>query len=149
MVVVAGSINLDLVARVSRLPAPGETVAGSAFEVTPGGKGANQALAARHANAGVVMYGAVGSDSFADAALENLLGAGVELAVARVHAPTGVALINVDEHGENSITVVAGANGFVRSAQVPDARLVAGNTLLMQLEVPLEEVRMLAARAHA
>ena len=149
MVVVFGSINLDLVARVPRIPAPGETLAGTGFDVAPGGKGANQALAARHAGAHVVMYGATGTDSFADAALLNLASAGVEIDVARVPVPTGVALINVDDRGENAITVVAGANALARATQVPDARLGAGTTILMQLEVPLAQIESLAARAHA
>ena len=149
MVVVFGSINLDLVARVPRIPAPGETLAGTAFDVAPGGKGANQAHAARHAGAQVVMYGATGNDSFAAAALVNLVAAGVELELAHVAAPTGVALINVDDRGENAITVVAGANSLARSTQVPDARLCPSNTVLVQLEVPLAEIESLAARAHA
>ena len=79
MVVVFGSINLDLVARVARMPAPGETVSGSTFATLPGGKGANQALAARRAGADVALYGAVGRDSFAPVALANLAAAGVRL----------------------------------------------------------------------
>lgn len=149
MVVVFGSINLDLLARVPRIPAPGETLMGTAFTVAPGGKGANQALAARGAGAQVVMHGAVGNDAFADVALRNLVAASVELNVARVPVPTGVALINVDEHGENAITVVAGANALARAAQVPDGQIERRNTILMQLEVPIAEVEMLAARARS
>jgi ribokinase len=148
MVVVFGSINLDLVARVPRLPRPGETIAGTDFAMAPGGKGANQALAARRAGAAVAMFGAVGSDAFAAAALGNLVAAGVDLAgVAAVPASTGVALINVDARGENAITVVAGANAHARAALVPAAAIGAGTTLLMQLEVPVPEVAALAARA--
>jgi ribokinase len=150
MVVVFGSINLDLVARVARIPAPGETVAGRTLATLPGGKGANQALAARGAGAGVAMHGAVGADAFADAALANLHAAGVDLAgVATVAAPTGVALINVADDGENAITVVPGANALARAESVPDGSLARGVTLLMQLEVPVAEVAALAARAHA
>jgi ribokinase len=149
MVVVFGSINLDLVARVARMPAPGETLSGSTFATLPGGKGANQALAARRAGAEVALYGAVGRDGFASTALANLAAAGVELdGVVPVDTGTGVALIHVDDRGENAITVVPGANGLARAAQVPDERLVAGNTLLMQLEVPMPEVEALATRAH-
>jgi len=150
MIVVFGSINLDLVARVSRIPAPGETLAGTSFVTAPGGKGANQALAARQAGAYVVLYGAVGRDDFARAALANLASAGVDLSgVASVDAPTGVALINVDAKGENAITVVAGANAHAQADRVPQDALGSGNTLLMQLETPIHEVAALAARARA
>ena len=150
MVVVFGSINVDLVARVPRLPAPGETIAGRSLATLPGGKGANQALAARHAGAAVTLVGAVGRDGFAAVALANLAAAGVDLThVAAVDTPTGVALINVDDRGENAITVVPGANARVRADDVPDPLLLPGGTLLMQLEVPLAEVVALAHRAHA
>ena len=150
MVIVFGSINLDLVARVGSIPRPGETLLANAFATTPGGKGANQALAARLAGAQVSMAGAVGRDAFADAALANLARSGVDLrAVARVEEPTGVALINVDDAGENAITVVAGANARAGASQVADDWLVPGNTLLMQLEVPIEEVACLASRARS
>lgn len=150
MVVVFGSVNLDLVARVPRIPAPGETIAGRALASLPGGKGANQALAARRAGASVAMVGAVGRDGFAALALANLAASGVDLTrVATVDAPTGVALVNVDDRGENAITVVPGANAHVRADDVPDALLAPGGTLLMQLEVPVAEVVGLARRAHA
>lgn len=150
MIIVFGSINLDLVARVPRMPQPGETLSGSTFAMFPGGKGANQALAARRAGARVAMYGAVGRDAFAEPALASLTAAGVvQDGVARVDAPTGVALIHVDAKGENAITVVAGANGHAAAAGVPTAELCATATLLMQLEVPLAEVRALAATATA
>src|SRR5262245_5861252 len=124
MVIVFGSINLDLVAVAAQIPRPGETVAGRSFRTYPGGKGANQALAARRAGANVSMYGAVGRDDFARLALANLVAASVDLdGVANVDAPTGVALINVDAHGDNAITVVLGANALARAAQVPDAAL--------------------------
>jgi ribokinase len=149
MVVVFGSINLDLVARVPSIPAPGETLAALGYKTYPGGKGANQALAARLAGAQVALYGAVGHDAFAAPALANLAAAGVDLGgVTRVDAPTGVALINVDRHGENAITVVAGANAQARAAQVPPERLGAGCTLLMQLETGVGEVAALADRAR-
>jgi ribokinase len=149
MVIVFGSINLDLVARVPRIPRPGETLAGTDFQTAPGGKGANQALAARAAGAAVAMYGAVGEDVFADAALVNLESAGVDLHVARERHATGIALINVDDRGENAITVVGGANALVRASAVDDRELGPGSTVLMQLEVPHREVASLAARAHA
>ena len=150
MVLVFGSINVDLVAQVGHLPGPGETVAGASFVIAPGGKGANQALAARHAGAPVALHGAVGDDAFAVAALANLQVAGVDLAgVMQVAGPTGVALVNVDARGENAITVVPGANAQARAAQVPAAALRAGTTVLLQLELPVTEVAALARRARS
>lgn len=150
MVIVFGSINLDLVARVDAIPRPGETRLGTSFVTVPGGKGANQALAARHAGARVAMVGAVGRDAFADAAIANLARAGIDLTgVARVEGPTGVALISVDASGENAITVVPGANACACASQVHDDALTPGNTLLMQLEVPLPEIAALAHRARS
>ncbi len=150
MVVVFGSINLDLVARVPRIPAPGETIAATALDVLPGGKGANQALAARTAGAAVALFGAVGTDAFAADALVHLRAAAVDLAgVAAVAGATGLAMIDVDGAGENAITVVPGANAHAQAAQVPDRALDRDTTLLLQLEVPVVEVAALAARAHA
>ena len=149
MVVVFGSINLDLVAQVARMPVPGETVRGQAFATAPGGKGANQALAAARAGASVKMFGAVGRDAFGAAALANLEASGVDLAgVIAVDAATGVAVIHVDAHGENAITVVAGANDEAHAGQVPDEALRPDAVLVMQLEVPLAEVMALAGRAR-
>jgi ribokinase len=149
MVVVFGSINLDLVAKVARIPLAGETLSGSSFDSMPGGKGANQALAAARAGAQVKMFGAVGRDAFAASSLANLEASGVDLSgVVAVDAPTGVALIHVDARGQNAITVIAGANGDARAIQVPDADLGPGRTLVLQLEVPLAEVQQLAARAN-
>src|SRR5439155_2143172 len=105
-VAVVGSINLDLVARCPTLPRPGETVSASSLRRVPGGKGANQAVAAARLGARVRMVGCVGSDAFAEEALAGLRDAGVELDVREVDAPTGLALIAVDERGENQIVVV-------------------------------------------
>jgi len=150
MIVVFGSINVDLVATVERLPSAGETLRGRSFSMSPGGKGANQALAARRAGASVALYGAVGRDPFANSALALLREDGVDLAnVQSVAAATGVALIHVDAKGENAITVVAGANGRATAAQVPDDALGASTTVVMQLETPLAEVEALTRRAHA
>lgn len=111
MITVLGSINMDLVALVERLPGPGETVSGSSFTTSPGGKGANQALAARRDGADVRMVGAVGGDAFAQEALQILREAGIDLKdVSTSTAYTGTALIYVAENGENTITVVPGAN---------------------------------------
>jgi ribokinase len=136
---VVGSINLDLVARVERLPRSGETISGAALERVPGGKGANQAVAAARLGARVAFRGAVGEDSFADEALAGLWEAGVELEV-DVADVTGIALILVDEAGENQIVVVPGANGHVRPGR-------ASGAVLCQLEIPVETVEAAAADA--
>ncbi len=150
MVVVFGSINLDLIAQVARMPLPGETLAGTSFSTSPGGKGANQALAARRAGANVRMFGAVGRDAFAASALANMEAGGVDLAgVVDLDRSTGVALIHIDTRGENTITVVAGANGDARAAQVPDDALGPDATLVFQLEVPLGEIEALVRRARS
>jgi ribokinase len=149
MVIVFGSANLDLVARVARLPRPGETLAGLDFAMLPGGKGANQALAARRSGAEVMFVGAVGDDPFAAMALAGLAAAGVGLAaVRRIAVPTGVALIHVDATGENCITVVAGANAHADPEAIPDAVLGPDATLVLQLEVPLPAVEAAAVRAR-
>jgi ribokinase len=140
-ITVVGSINLDLIATVERLPAPGETVTGGDFSTAPGGKGANQALAARRAGAQVRMIGAVGKDAFAGEALSLLEGGGVDLShVGRMHAPTGTALILVDAKGENVIAVVPGANKSVLPGDLAAAGLKKGEYLLLQQEIPLETV---------
>jgi ribokinase len=150
VVVVFGSINLDLVSRVERFPAPGETLAGSSFVTYPGGKGANQALAAARAGARVRLYGAVGRDAFADAAMRLLLAGGVDLRdVARVDAPTGCATIFVTATGENCIVVVAGASQHADPASVPDSLLTREAVLVLQQEVPAAANEALIRRAHA
>jgi ribokinase len=125
---VVGSINLDLVARVETLPRAGETLAGRDFVRVPGGKGANQAVAAARLGARVRMIGAVGDDPLADEALAGLLEAGVELELTRT-GTTGIALILVDDAGENQIVVVPGANDTVPPVSPQGA-------VLCQLEVP-------------
>jgi ribokinase len=148
MVVVFGSINLDLVTRVPRLPAPGETLIGSGFASYPGGKGANQALAAARTGAVVRMYGAVGRDAAAASALALLRAASVDVAGVRaVDAPTGCATILVDDAGENAIVVVPGANERVDPDAVPDAVLAPRAILLLQQEVPPSANAALIARA--
>ncbi|MDX6475765.1 MAG: ribokinase, partial [Gaiellaceae bacterium] len=134
---VVGSINLDLVARVARLPRAGETLTGTAFERFPGGKGANQAVAAARLGAQVRMIGAVGTDPFAEEALAGLRSAGVELSLQQ-EGTTGIAVILVAADGENQIVVVPGANAQVEP-QSP------GGAVLSQLEVP-DEVVLAAAR---
>lgn len=150
MIVVFGSINADLVARVAALPREGETQLARGYAVHAGGKGANQALAARRAGAAVVLAGAAGDDSFAEIALSSLRAAGVDLSrVAAVDGPTGLALIHVDTQGRNTITVVPGANARARENLISDAILTPATTLVLQLEVPKGEVDALARRAKA
>ncbi|BDG62355.1 ribokinase [Caldinitratiruptor microaerophilus] len=148
-IVVVGSLNLDLVARVPRRPLPGETVLGSALEQHPGGKGANQAVAAARLGARVAMVGAVGADGFGDALLASLRRDGVETrwVERRAGSGTGVALITVDDQAENSIIVIPGANGLVDPEQVARATpaIRAARVMLLQLEIPLPAV-MAAAR---
>jgi ribokinase len=149
MVIVFGSINLDLVTRVARFPAPGETVGAESFATYPGGKGANQALAAARAGAAVRLYGAVGTDAFADAALALLAAGGVDLdGVTRAAAPTGCATILVDAHGENCIAVASGANAHADPEAVPDSVLTPGTVVVLQHEVPAHANAVLIARAH-
>ena len=137
MIVVFGSLNVDLVTQVERLPGAGETVIGPAYDLHPGGKGANQALAARRAGAEVVLVGAVGRDAFADIALSLLAADGVDLShVARVEAPTGAAFIAVDAAGSNQIVVAAGANALARADALASLALGEDDILLLQREVP-------------
>ena len=150
MILVFGSLNIDLVVRVKSLPAPGETVLGPSYDVVAGGKGANQALAAARAGAAVAMLGAVGKDAFGEIALADLAVAGVDLAgVARRGARTGAAFITVDRKGENEIVVASGANLKTRQSQVPDAALGTATLVVLQMEVPVRENWALARRARA
>ncbi|HSL27117.1 MAG TPA: ribokinase [Acidimicrobiia bacterium] len=143
-ITVVGSVNLDLVMRVPRLPVAGETVTGGRFSRHPGGKGANQALAARRMGAEVVLVAAVGDDEVAEAALTLLEEAAVDLSRCWIHEnlPTGVASILVDENGENLIAVAPGAN----HALAPEALELRGDeAVICQLEIPLETVEAAAA----
>lgn len=143
-VCVVGSINLDLVARCERLPAPGETVTDATFERIPGGKGANQAVAAGRLGADVTFVGCVGNDSLADEALTTLVEEGVGLDVLKVDAPTGVALVLVDSRGENQIVVAPGANAALGP---DDVGPLADTAVLSQLEVPGATVAAAARKA--
>ncbi len=152
MITVFGSINMDLVATTPRLPKPGETVPGTGFATAAGGKGANQALAARRAGADVRMVGAVGQDEFAGPALNLLDQAGTDLAaVARVDGPTGTALILVGGDGENMIAVVPAANGTVSAEQAEKAvgGMKSGDILMLQQEVPANSVKAALNAAKA
>jgi ribokinase len=144
-VTVVGSVNLDLVAQVERLPRAGETVTDAVLARIPGGKGANQAVAAARLGARVAMIGCVGDDSFRDEALAGLVDAGVDLTRVRtVDGSTGVALVTVAADGENTIVVTPGANARLTADDVD----VAGDTVtLAQLEVPQEAVARAAEQS--
>jgi ribokinase len=139
VITVLGSTNLDLIGTVSRIPKPGETVPGGVFSMAAGGKGANQALAARRAGAEVRMVAAAGTDSFADEALKLLRADGVDLSKVRtVEGATGIAMIFVDAHGENVIAILPGANGTMAAADADAALggLGIGSVLMLQQEIP-------------
>ncbi|KQY88066.1 MULTISPECIES: ribokinase [unclassified Brevundimonas] len=143
---VIGSINLDFVASAPRLPRAGETVTGATLARHPGGKGANQALAAQRLGAEVCLIGRVGRDGMAEEAMGLLLAEDVDVAgvITDAAAPTGVALIAVDPQGENQIVVAAGANHSVMPEQLP-ARIET--PLILQLELPVETVEAAVGRA--
>lgn len=154
-IVVLGSLNMDFVVKVDRLPAPGETALGSNFQMIPGGKGANQACAVGRiggSNVSAWMIGRVGYDVFADHLKASLSAAGVD--VSTVHAtrshPTGVALIWVDAKGQNSIVVASGANFALEPSDVEAFRpvLIGARYALFQLETPLPAVAAALALAH-
>ena len=147
-IVVVGSINMDLVAHTPRIPVPGQTLIGTGFDTTPGGKGANQAVAAARLGYPVQMVGMVGEDVFGQALLDNLTRAGVgTAAVARVPGPSRVASILVAGNGENSIVVVPGANGKVYPAYIDKqaALIRCAGMVLCQLELPIETVSLVLA----
>lgn len=146
MIVVFGSINIDLVTQVERLPGAGETVLGPNYAVHPGGKGANQALAARRAGAEVALIGATGRDGFGETALSLLTADSVDLShVARLDTPTGAAFIAIDRQGANQIIVAAGANAKAEPDALRQMSLSSDDILLLQREVP-EEACLEAAR---
>ena len=152
MILVFGSLNIDLVARVPVIPGPGRTVLAPSYETHFGGKGANQAVAAaRIAGAGkVAMAGRVGRDGFGDEAIKNLAANGVDTdLIVRTQEPTGCAFITVDAGGENAITVASGANLAARAADVPAARLTADTVLVLQMEVPFAEALTVARKTKA
>ncbi|GIL26383.1 ribokinase [Actinocatenispora comari] len=150
-VVVLGSANMDLVATTARLPGRGETIAGEQFRQVPGGKGANQAIAAARAGGTVRFAGAVGDDDLGRRILAALAAAGVDTtAVVRTDVPTGTAHITVAAGGDNTIVVVPGANGTLTELLPAHAAAIdAADTLLLQLELPLPVVRAAAHHAHA
>jgi len=146
-ILVVGSLNMDLVVRAPRFPAPGETISGEDLAIIPGGKGANQAVAAARLGAAVSMLGRVGSDVFGQSLLDNLTKNKVNTSrVRRDTAATGTATIIVDAHGQNSIVLSPGANGKVSPddvADLPDAKI-----LILQFEIPSETVLRAAQQAR-
>jgi ribokinase len=148
LITIVGSINLDLIATVERLPEPGETVRSGGYSTAPGGKGANQALAAARAGGQVRMIGAVGKDGFATEALACLKEGKVQLSCVReAAAATGIALIFVDAKGENVIVVAPGANDTVLAGDLAKARFAKGEVVLLQHEIPLATVEAALAAA--
>lgn len=143
-VAVVGSLNMDLVVRVPRLPVAGETLAGHTFDQVPGGKGGNQAVAAARLGARVAMIGRVGADGNGASLRAGLQAEGIDCAALDTSeaAPTGVALISVDEEGRNSIVIVAGSNGELTPADIArhEAVLASANVIVCQLETPPDTV---------
>jgi len=143
-IVVVGSLNSDLVASVNRFPDAGETVMGTGFQMNPGGKGGNQAVAAARLGGAVAMIGAVGDDAFGNAQLASLQREGIDVnGVERIRdQPTGTALIEVDQGGENRIVVVPGANGKLNPDHILKHKglIEAASVVLVQLEIPLDTV---------
>jgi ribokinase len=144
-VTVIGSLNMDLVARAPRLPRPGETLAGHAFAQVPGGKGGNQAVAAARLGAQVAMIGCVGDDSNGATLKGSLEAEGIDCSAlaTSADAPTGVALIVVDDASQNAIVIVAGSNAEVSPARIEeqDALLARADVIVCQLETPVDTVR--------
>jgi ribokinase len=150
MIVVVGSLNLDLVARVERMPRPGETVLALGYAEHAGGKGANQAVAAARAGARVAMVGRVGQDDAGRRLRDGLAEDGIDVAEVRpVDAPTGRALIEVDEDGQNRIVVVPGANHAWRAPDLPREVLEEAELVILQREIPDRVVAGAIRRARA
>lgn len=150
--IVIGSLNMDLIVRTPRIPAPGETILGQTFSTAPGGKGANQAVAAARLGTPVKMIGRLGADEFGKTLRSQLHAVGVDTQFVGEdgEAATGVALISVDDHGQNSIIVVPGANGRVGRSDVDAARdaIRSARVVVAQLEIPLDTVAYALRAAH-
>ncbi|WP_169569666.1 ribokinase [Sneathiella limimaris] len=150
MITVFGSINIDQVYQVQDFPKPGETIIGKGYLEVPGGKGANQAVAARRSGAVVRMIGCVESSGMPNSALKYLISDDVNLdALQKVESPTGSASIWVSDQGENSIIVNPGANALIKAELVADESIANSAYLLMQMEVPVEENLKLIERAKS
>jgi ribokinase len=151
-ILVVGSSNTDMVIRVSKIPKPGETVLGGEFTMAPGGKGANQAVAAARAGGHVTFVARVGDDVFGERALRNFEADGIDtrFVFRTPGAPSGIALINVDGKGENCISVASGANALLSAGDIEkaDEAFNAADIVLLQLETPMETVRAAAKKAR-
>ena len=151
-IVVVGSLNMDLIVRSPHIPIPGETVLGNAFGTAAGGKGANQAVAASRLGAQVTMVGCVGTDNYGQVLVDGLQADRVDTRFIRRDPinSTGVALITVDDEGENSIVVVSGANWYLTPVDVELAteELAMADVLLLQLETPLDVIEQAARIAN-
>lgn len=151
VILVIGSLNMDLVVRAPRHPQPGETLLGSGFDTFPGGKGANQAVAAARLGGAVRMIGRVGDDAFGQSLLATLQNDGVDMryVLCTPGASTGIAQITVSDAGQNNIVVVPGANGRLSPADIQAAALAFedASVVVMQLEIPLETVEEAARLA--
>ena len=149
-VLVVGSLNADLVVKSPRFPQPGETISGEDLQIIPGGKGANQAVAAARQGVKTAMLGRVGSDSFAPFLVDNLKSNQVDTSHVTVDSSaTGTAIIVVDANGQNSIVLSPGANGNVSPADVDSASFLNSKLLLLQLEIPTPTVLHAAQQARA
>lgn len=149
MIVVFGSINVDILMKVACLPRPGETVHCPSYDLIAGGKGANQACAAARAGGKVAMVGQIGRDVWGEEATRLMAGAGVNLSCVELSdRPTACGTVWIDENAENAIIVASGANLTARSSQVPDEWLSPENSLVLQMEVPPEENWSLIERAY-
>jgi ribokinase len=148
-IIVVGSLNADLVVRTPRFPQPGETISGEDLQIIPGGKGANQAVAAARQGTPTAMVGRVGRDSFGPDLINNLKQNGVDTERVQTdpESATGTAIIIVDTNGQNSIVLSPGGNGKVTPADVEEIPFSEATLLLLQLEIPVEAVLAAARRA--
>lgn len=150
MIIVFGSINMDMAIRVEKLPVPGETVLSNDYVLYPGGKGANQALAAARAGSKVALIGRVGTDNYGKECTDSIKRDGVMVSgVAKSDLPTGSAIVAVEQSGQKQIIVMSGANAEVTHDQIPDEILLPQNLLLMQMELPVEQTVAILERAKA
>lgn len=152
VITIVGSVNMDAIARVAELPQPGQTVLARSMDRLPGGKGANQAVAAARAGSEVAFVGRIGSDTYGEELRANLVRVGVDVGNLCIDDtnPTGLAMITVDDHGENSIVVVPGANGQISTDDVERAwgKIERSRVLVAQLEIPVQTVYETARAAR-
>ena len=151
-ILVVGSFNTDMVIKTTKIPAPGETILGGKFMMTPGGKGANQAVAAQRLGGSVTFVGKMGNDLFGKQAIQSLKNEGIDCEHCLIdpQLPSGIAMITVDEKGENSIVVASGANGYLSPADCVSvlSKTYDSSIVLLQLEIPLETVLYVAKTAN-